>query len=111
MSTQLPAIITLNAESPADSEYDNHPVAITNDHIIRIATMTQPYHWHYHPHSDETFLVLEGGLAIEFEIGTIEVHPGQLLTIPRGMRHRTRPIGARSVNLTFELAASQTISV
>ena len=73
--------------------------------------MTEPYHWHLHPNSDETFLVLEGRLAIEFEDQTVELHPGQLLTIPRGVRHRTRPVDARSVNLTFELAASETVAV
>ena len=104
MSSQIPDVITLSAESPSNLGYDNHPVAQTNDHVVRIATMTEPYHWHFHPNSDETFLILEGRLAIEFEDGAVELQPGQLLTIPRGVRHRTRPIGARSVNLTFEMA-------
>jgi len=73
--------------------------------------MTGPYHWHFHPNSDETFLVIEGRLAIDFENGSLELQPGQLLTIPSGVRHRTRPIGERSVNLTFELAQSETIAV
>jgi hypothetical protein len=43
---------------------------------------------------------------IKFERSALEFDPGQLLTIPGGVRHRTRPVGARSVNLTFELAQS-----
>ena len=111
MNKHLPEVITLNAESSTTSRYDNHPVANINDHVVRISTMTEPYHWHHHPNSDETFLVVEGRLAIEFESGTRELDPGQLLTIPRGVRHRTRPVGARSVNLTFELAHSETVAV
>jgi len=111
MSSQLPEVITLKAESSTHGGYDNHSIATTNDHVVRISTMTQPYHWHFHPNSDETFLVLEGRLAIEFEAGTLELHPGQLLTIPRGVRHRTRPVDARSVNLTFEMADSETVAV
>jgi mannose-6-phosphate isomerase-like protein (cupin superfamily) len=111
MSRPIPDVITLSAESPTNLGYDNHPVAHTNDHVVRIATMTEPYHWHFHPNSDETFLILEGRLAIEFEDGTVELQPGQLLTIPRGVRHRTRPIGARSVNLTFEMAEAETVAV
>ena len=111
MSSQIPDVITLSAESPTDLNYDNHPVAHTNDHVVRIATMTEPYHWHFHPNSDETFLAIEGRLAIEFESGSLELNPGQLLTIPRGVRHRTRPVGARSVNLTFGLAHTETIAV
>jgi len=110
MDRQLPEIITLKAESLAHLGYDNHPIAGCNDHVVRIATMTEPYHWHLHPNSDETFLVIEGRLSIEFENGSCELDPGQLLTIPRGVRHRTRPVGARSVNLTFELAHSETVA-
>ena len=111
MSNQIPQVITLAEECGAGGGYDNHPVAATNDHVVRIATMSAPYHWHFHPNSDETFLVVEGSLAIEFESGTVELHPGQMLTIPRGVRHRTRPVDGRSVNLTFELAAAETVPV
>jgi mannose-6-phosphate isomerase-like protein (cupin superfamily) len=111
MSTHLPEVITLTAESSTHLGYDNHPITATNDHVVRIATMTEPYHWHFHPNSDETFLVIEGRLAIEFETGSLELHPGQLVTIPRGIRHRTRPVGVRSVNLTFEMARAETVAV
>jgi mannose-6-phosphate isomerase-like protein (cupin superfamily) len=111
MSGNLPEVISLAAESSTHCGYDNHPIATTNDHVVRIATMTEPYHWHLHPNSDETFLVIDGRLAIDFENGSRELQPGQLLTIPRGVRHRTRPIGERSVNLTFEMAQSETIAV
>jgi mannose-6-phosphate isomerase-like protein (cupin superfamily) len=111
MNEQLPEVITLTAESSSHAGYDNHPIAKINDHVVRIATMVEPYHWHFHPNSDETFLVVEGRLAIEFESGSLELAPGQLLTIPRGVRHRTRPVGGRSVNLTFELAQSDTVAV
>ena len=111
MSTHLPEVITLTAESSTHFGYDNHPITATNDHVVRIATMTEPYRWHFHPNSDETFLVIEGRLAIEFETGSLELHPGQLVTIPRGIRHRTRPVGVRSVNLTFEMARAETVAV
>jgi mannose-6-phosphate isomerase-like protein (cupin superfamily) len=111
MNEHLPEIITLTAESSTHSGYNNHPVATLNDHVVRIATMTEPYRWHFHPNSDETFLVIEGQLAIDFESGSLELSPGQLLTIPRGRRHRTRPVGTRSVNLTVELAQTETVEV
>jgi mannose-6-phosphate isomerase-like protein (cupin superfamily) len=57
---------------------------------------------------DDTFLVIEGGLVIEFELGEIQLAEGQMATIPRGLRHRTRPLGHRSVNLTFEAANTET---
>jgi mannose-6-phosphate isomerase-like protein (cupin superfamily) len=111
MNEGLPEIITLTAEVSGHGGYDNHPIAKINDHVIRIATMVEPYHWHFHPNSDETFLVVEGRLCIEFECGLRELAPGQMLTIPRRVRHRTRPVGGRSVNLTFELAQCETVNV
>jgi mannose-6-phosphate isomerase-like protein (cupin superfamily) len=53
-------------------------------------------------------LIIEGGLVIEFEHGEIQLAGGQMTAIPRGLRHRTRPVGRRSVNLTFEAANSET---
>jgi mannose-6-phosphate isomerase-like protein (cupin superfamily) len=108
MKENLPAIVTLSSEAPHAETHDNHAVASINDHVVRISTMTQPYHWHSHPNSDETFLVIEGGLVIEFEHGEVQLAPGQMTTVPRGLRHRTRPLGRRSVNLTFEAANTET---
>ena len=95
-------VIDLSSESATDRDYDNHPIANVNDHVVRISVMTEAYHWHRHPDSDETFLAVEGGLLIDLDEGTVELHPGNLFTVKQGVRHRTRPLTARSVNLTFE---------
>ncbi|WP_419701117.1 cupin domain-containing protein [Mucilaginibacter sp. NFX135] len=97
----------ISAEHPED--YFNTILSSVNDHIVRIGIMTEPYFWHLHPNSDETFLILEGTLLIDLETGTIELQPGQLLTVPKNMRHRTRPGGERSVNLTIEHKQTETI--
>jgi mannose-6-phosphate isomerase-like protein (cupin superfamily) len=100
-------VINLSFESATAESYDNHPVAKVNDHEVRISTITGAYHWHCHPDSDESFLALEGGLLIDFDDRTVELLPGQMITVNRGVRHRTRPIGDRSVNLTFERAGAR----
>ena len=109
MTGRLPEITSLASESSSEAGYDNHPIARVNDHVVRISVMTQPYPWHFHPNSDETFLVIEGRLNIEFEGGTLELGPGQMVTVPRGLRHRTGPVGDRSVNLAFEAAGAETV--
>lgn len=81
---KLPNIITLTSESSSELSYDNHPIAYVNNHVVRISVMTRPYQWHSHPNSDETFLVIEGRLKIEFDIGSVELGPGQMATVPRG---------------------------
>jgi mannose-6-phosphate isomerase-like protein (cupin superfamily) len=67
-----------------------------------MSVMTEPYFWHFHPNSDESFLVIEGSVFIDLEDRTVELFPNQLFTIPKNVVHRTRPVGNRSVNITFE---------
>jgi mannose-6-phosphate isomerase-like protein (cupin superfamily) len=100
-------VIQLSSESATAKRYDNHPIAQVNDHEVRISTMTEPYPWHSHPDSGEVFLSLEGGLFIDFDDRTVELLPGQLICVNRGVRHRTRPVGERSVNLTFERSGAR----
>ena len=91
--------------------YENRVVARINDHVVRMSVMTGPYHWHRHPNSDETFLTLEGAVVIDFADRSVTLAPGQLLTIPTGQVHRTRPEGARSVNITIERHDTETEAV
>jgi mannose-6-phosphate isomerase-like protein (cupin superfamily) len=105
-----PKIVSLTEEANTQASYENHPIAQMNDQVVRISVMTEPYHWHHHPNSDETFLSVEGELIVEFEDGTQVLRPGQLITVPKGIRHRTRPGGARSVNLTFEARDAETVA-
>ena len=104
-------VVTLSDEAPKAARYDNHSIAKVNDHEIRISTMTEDYHWHCHPDSDESFLSVEGGLFIDFDDRTVELLPGQMITVGRGVRHRTRPVGERSVNITFERAGARSEKV
>ena len=89
--------------------YHNVSLATVNDHEIRMSVMTERFRWHLHPDSDETFYGIDGELVIEFEDHEVVVSPGQFVTVPAGTLHRTRPAGARSVNLTFERAGAETV--
>lgn len=104
-------IIDIPEKVKNKSSYFNEALTVANDHVIRVSVMTEPYHWHLHPNSDETFLVMEGSVFIDLEDQTVELFPGQLFTIPRNVKHRTRPGGDRSVNLTFERVDLQTVRV
>ena len=96
------SLIDIKALTDAVSEsWKNFPLTENNDHGVRVSVMDRDFHWHAHLDSDETFLVLEGELLIDVETGTVGLKPGQMLTMPRGERHRTRAVG-RTVTLTFE---------
>ena len=103
-------IIDIQQQTKAiTSLYANFPLTLVNDHVIRVGIMTEPFYWHLHPNSDESFWVVEGAIYIDLEDTTIELVPGQLFTIPKNVKHRTRPKGERSVNLTFEAQNMETV--
>lgn len=100
-------VIDLSSESTTAKTYDNHHCHSQRPRSAHKHDGTEAYHWHCHPDSDESFLALEGGLFIDFDDRTVELLPGHMITVNRGVRHRTRPIGERSVNLTFERASAR----
>ncbi|MBD2705753.1 cupin domain-containing protein [Spirosoma sp. BT702] len=107
----LPVIDISKQTDAVTTNYANFSLASVNDHVVKVSVMTQSYYWHYHPNSDETFLAMEGILLIDLESETIELLPGQLVTIPRNVVHRTRPKGERSVNITIEHSQLETVKI
>src|SRR3546814_2306728 len=78
---------------------------------MRLAVFEGEYRWHYHPESDELFLVAAGTLEIDVDGGErITLAPWQAVVIPAGTVHRTRAFG-RTVNATFERQGARTVFV
>lgn len=104
-------VIDIQQQTKEANTYANFPLAFVNDDVVRVSVMTEPFYWHLHPNSDESFLVMEGSIFIDLDDTTVELLPGQLFTIPKNTKHRTRPNGGRSVNLTFESQDMETIKI
>lgn len=86
----------------------NFSVIEINDSCLRLAINEDTYAWHYHPNSDELFIVLEGELIVEFQDqDPVTLKPNDILLIPAGVVHQTRPNG-RTVNLCVEQTYTQT---
>ena len=96
----------------SDSVQEKHKNTIlseVNESCLRLAVNEGIFDWHYHPNSDELFLVLEGSLTIEFqEQKSVEVRPGDIFIVPAKMIHRTIA-KTRTVNLCFELTKNETV--
>jgi mannose-6-phosphate isomerase-like protein (cupin superfamily) len=101
--------INVKRESDAvDQAYKNAVLVGVNDHCVRLAVMVGEFRWHHHPRSDETFLCLEGAFRIDLEGDrTVTLQPGELFTIPAGVRHRPHAT-VRTVALCFENAGAYT---
>jgi mannose-6-phosphate isomerase-like protein (cupin superfamily) len=96
-------VVNLAAEGGASTApYRNVVLNRVNDSCLRLATFEVEYRWHFHPDSDELFIVVDGILEIDFvNAPTLELTTWDMITIPAGTVHRTRARG-RTVNLTFE---------
>jgi mannose-6-phosphate isomerase-like protein (cupin superfamily) len=71
-----------------DEVYDPKIVAELNGQYVKLVRFRGPYVWHAHEKEDEMFLVIEGRLRIDFRDRSIELAPGELLVVPRGVEHR-----------------------
>lgn len=105
-------VVDLAAEGAIVTEtYRNMVINRVNDSCLRLAVFDGDYRWHYHPKSDELFIVVEGCLAIDLEDGReLRLYKWQSVTVPAMTVHRTRAIG-RTVNVCFEKLAAETVFV
>lgn len=71
-------------------------VARLNDYEIKLVKLEGEFVWHAHDETDELFLVVRGDLTIQLRSGNVEIGPGQLFVVPRGVEHR--PVAAGEVH-------------
>jgi len=63
-------------------------VATLNDYDVRVVKAHGEFTRHRHPDTDELFLVLNGALTIRMDAGDVQLGPGDLYVIPRGVYHQ-----------------------
>ena len=72
-------------------------IAEMNDYQFKIVKLEGDFVWHKHQGTDETFLVIEGRLRIDFRDRQVHVGPGEMFIVPRGVEHK--PYAEREVKL------------
>jgi mannose-6-phosphate isomerase-like protein (cupin superfamily) len=65
-------------------------VGYYNDNKLQVAKTRGEFVWHSHPETDDFFLVLEGRLTIDLPDRSVELGPGELFVVPKGVSHRPR---------------------
>ena len=63
-------------------------IAQMNDVQFKLARVEGDFVWHSHADTDETFLVIEGELRIEFRDGAVDLKAGEMFVVPRGVEHK-----------------------
>jgi len=72
-------------------------IAEMNDYQFKLVRMRGDFVWHDHQDTDETFVVIEGRLRIDFRDGAVEIGAGEMFVVPRGVEHK--PYAAEEVKL------------
>jgi len=72
-------------------------VAEMNDYQFKIVKLQGDFIWHDHKDTDETFLVIEGELRIDFRDGAVTIGPGELYVVAKGVEHK--PFAEHEVKL------------
>ena len=74
--------------STFSEHYRPRTVGQFNGHDLMVAKLKGPFTWHRHEDTDDFFLVLKGRLRIELRDGNVELGPGELYVVPKGVEHR-----------------------
>ena len=63
-------------------------VAEMNDYQFKVVKLQGDFIWHDHKDTDETFIVLEGKLRIDFRDGAVHLSSGEMFVVPKGVQHK-----------------------
>ena len=80
-----------------DERWSPRIVAELNGQHVKLAKLEGEFVWHHHEKEDELFLVLRGHLAIHLRDRVVELGPGELFVVPRGVEHR--PVAAEETHV------------
>ena len=73
-----------------DEQWQPKVIAEMNDYQFKIVKLQGDFIWHDHKNTDETFIVLEGTLRIDFRNGAVHVFGRR--DVHRAERRRTQAI-------------------
>jgi mannose-6-phosphate isomerase-like protein (cupin superfamily) len=80
-----------------DEPWQPRIVARLNDYKVMVVKIRGEFVWHRHEETDDFFLVIDGHLTIQLRDRDIELGPGELFVVPRGVEHR--PVSAEGASV------------
>ena len=72
-------------------------IAELNDYQFKLVKIKGEFIWHNHKNTDEAFVVLDGKIYIEFEDKTEEIKRGEMIIVPKGVKHK--PYAKKEANI------------
>jgi mannose-6-phosphate isomerase-like protein (cupin superfamily) len=63
-------------------------IAQMNDYHFKLVKFQGEFVWHSHADTDETFIVIEGSMSIDFRDGRVDLEAGEMFVVPKGVEHK-----------------------
>jgi mannose-6-phosphate isomerase-like protein (cupin superfamily) len=63
-------------------------IAEMNEYQFKVVKLKGDFVWHHHQDTDETFIVIDGNLRIDFRDGSVQVAAGEMYVVPKGIEHK-----------------------
>ena len=70
-----------------EKPYEPGIVGFINDYKLQVVKVKGLFVWHKHEDTDDFFLVLSGRLTIHLRDRDVELEPGEIFVVPRGVEH------------------------
>lgn len=97
-----PNLVPSNYDKP-----DGTPMTLMQGEGIRVdlskRTVEEMSFWHRSADFDELIICFQGSITWETDLGEVEMKPGQMLLIPRGIAHRSKPGKSGDINIIIEI--------
>jgi mannose-6-phosphate isomerase-like protein (cupin superfamily) len=72
-------------------------IAEMNDYQFKLVKFQGEFIWHDHHDTDETFIVVDGEMRIDFRDGAVRLSAGEMFVVPKGVPHK--PSAEREVRV------------
>jgi mannose-6-phosphate isomerase-like protein (cupin superfamily) len=99
----LPVVNLEDKLSKFSDHWSPRIVSTYNGNDIMVVKVKGEFIWHAHPDTEDFFLVLKGTLRIDLRDSNgeshVELKPGDLFVVPRGVEHR--PVATEEVHLVL----------
>ena len=71
-----------------DQQWKPKVIAEMNDYQFKLVKIQSEFVWHKHQDTDETFIVIQGKMKIEFSDGAVVLTAGEMFVVPKGLEHK-----------------------
>jgi mannose-6-phosphate isomerase-like protein (cupin superfamily) len=80
-------------------DYAVRIIAKMNNYELKVVKFKGDFIWHSHEDTDETFIVLDGTMIMNFRDRIVELQKGEMIVIPKGVEHKPSSVNGYKVLL------------